>query len=761
MSLNPLNHHYAMENPASVYDEEAMTALELAGRTTAKVNETVQAFNELEAQTNEHLENQDQTIDNRMNTQDQNITNIRTKTVPAEVKAECERIISAGEFDAAINLYLDNLNSRVDNILGAVTEGSTTLDAEVIDIRTSADGKSHENAGNAIRAMTKNIYPPISNNPNKVIPTAYTDNMVYTVENGVYHVEYTSDNTGAEAHVGCCVPLGKTQAQLAGKKLVAFLYGTTEDVPCYISSNPNSWQGAIRATFKDGLATLTATGTNLGENNLYFLIDFSRFKTLTPFTFDFVVYVVDDVQNGTNAVPFALFSAGAPTPERVNYANNADNAGWDYFNIKSFSHHASSNEGGVTLNGNEFTVNLLNGAKDSTFTYTVFSVNITQHTSQMRGIYVEADDTIDNMWLSGTIHSWQIKILQLHRGYNDITHIDFTQYPNVFVTAGITTTIVPPPDITGKIKVTFVTNGDVIATHFIGEGEFVKVKDLGQYDVNNPGIVCWGDSLTAGGGWTNTLSTLTGRAVYNAGTGGENVKTIMARQGADVMMVNNITIPAGTTPVQIATYGNPIKTAFGHNATPLLQGGEHHVNPVNIGGVLGNLKWTGSAHNDSTGVWTFTRLEAGDAITINRPTAMTTAYDREKNNPHLMVIFMGTNGGYTSNDDLVQLHRLMIDHANAKHTIILGMTRYNAETNAEYEDAMTKAFGRYFINLRDYLSTYGLADAGLTPTAEDTSAMNEGRVPPQLLSDGVHYTNKCKTVIGNYIYKRCCELNIF
>lgn len=38
--------HYSLENPASVYDEEALTALELAARTAAKVNGCVDAVNE-------------------------------------------------------------------------------------------------------------------------------------------------------------------------------------------------------------------------------------------------------------------------------------------------------------------------------------------------------------------------------------------------------------------------------------------------------------------------------------------------------------------------------------------------------------------------------------------------------------------------------------------------------------------------------------------------------------------------------------------
>lgn len=46
--IDKLNNHYSMTNPASVYDEEALTALELAGRTASKVNEVVDLVNQNE-----------------------------------------------------------------------------------------------------------------------------------------------------------------------------------------------------------------------------------------------------------------------------------------------------------------------------------------------------------------------------------------------------------------------------------------------------------------------------------------------------------------------------------------------------------------------------------------------------------------------------------------------------------------------------------------------------------------------------------------
>ena len=54
MPLNKIN-HYSMNNPASVYDEEALTALELSARTAKKVNDCVEAYNKLEEDTQDTL----------------------------------------------------------------------------------------------------------------------------------------------------------------------------------------------------------------------------------------------------------------------------------------------------------------------------------------------------------------------------------------------------------------------------------------------------------------------------------------------------------------------------------------------------------------------------------------------------------------------------------------------------------------------------------------------------------------------------------
>lgn len=126
--IDKLNDHYSMQNLPSIYDEEALTALELAARTTGKVNEVVSAQNKLAADTAKTLAG-----------------------IPDVVAQDVQRHIESGDFAGAINVYVGDLEKRLENLLGNLKTGSTTLDAEVIDIRTAWDRVTHSSAGAAVR----------------------------------------------------------------------------------------------------------------------------------------------------------------------------------------------------------------------------------------------------------------------------------------------------------------------------------------------------------------------------------------------------------------------------------------------------------------------------------------------------------------------------------------------------------------------------------------------------------------------------------
>lgn len=698
--------------------------------------------------------------------------------------------------DPAPSVYnrLLTANAVLEARLSELEAGGTVDGSEVIGIRTGADGKTYATAGDAVRGQVGAVMQS-TGGLNPLQPLLFKQFVYYRGSDSLITDEELNApvyNIGNLAGYSAHANAGTATTNLIGAKfytpipafssfdgeyvLLIKIDRAIKNLGVYFGQSPN-WDQS-RNTYIYRIASLEAgynvvslnsggTFNDAGHSEYnYFYLNFAEDLVAKGVT-DLEVYLVrsDAFIGYVNQAIEKAKEEGVFT-ERAQSATFADNVGCIKPAISSYMSDALKNEsdGAYRLidypTGYRLIVSEehhITGSAKKWFQG--FCLGIGKKTEAIKKtlyIDVKSNDTactiqnLHKLALHNSLTNWNG--VNLSAGIVKLSDVDLSAYADedeIYLIFGIVAGTLSNPlwdTITCDLSVTVLEKTE----------SFVWSDDTGgKY------ITCWGDSLTSLGGWTTKLQELSGMTVYNAGTGGENVHTIMARQGADAIMVNGVTIPAGVTPVTLATYASPLKTAFGHNVTPLLQGGAH-VNPVKIAGIEGTLKWTGSSYSDTSGTWTFTRTEAGEEVVINRPTALTTAYDREKNSPYLMVIFMGQNGGYNNdNEELVNLHRLMIDHSNAKHVIVLGLSSGSTSGRADYEAAMKKAFGRYFISLREYLSQYGLEDAGLTPTTADTTAMMGGTVPPQLLADGVHYTAATKTVIGNLIYKRCCELGIF
>lgn len=119
MSIEKLKDHYSFTSQPSIYEEESMTALQLAGRLGAKLNEVI----------------------------------VRVNDIPDEVADAVDDVLRGGTFDKLIDEKMDNVNRRLDAISGTLTPGSTTFDAEIVDARVSKDGFTYPNLGEAIRSL--------------------------------------------------------------------------------------------------------------------------------------------------------------------------------------------------------------------------------------------------------------------------------------------------------------------------------------------------------------------------------------------------------------------------------------------------------------------------------------------------------------------------------------------------------------------------------------------------------------------------------
>lgn len=280
-------------------------------------------------------------------------------------------------------------------------------------------------------------------------------------------------------------------------------------------------------------------------------------------------------------------------------------------------------------------------------------------------------------------------------------------------------------------------------------------------------IECWGDSLTFGAGaagsdysyseaYPKVLAEKVGMTVYNYGVGGETSETILARMGATPMYVEQIYIPAAAGDASSVI----LRSATGAEVTPLMQAASQDkgVNPVSIGGVMGTLSY------DAETGYSFARTTAGTAVAHLLPTVVETAYMRTVSDNRVRIIWMGQNDidDEEMGSDMSQLGQYLIEACRAA---IRGVDKYiiltapvsTGTTATPYKPihrAMVHAFGDHCINIVDYLIRYGLTDAGITATEQDTADMSAYYIPQSLRYDRVHLNAAGYAVVADQVYKR-------
>lgn len=249
------------------------------------------------------------------------------------------------------------------------------------------------------------------------------------------------------------------------------------------------------------------------------------------------------------------------------------------------------------------------------------------------------------------------------------------------------------------------------------------------------------------------------------GVAGESAMSIAARMGAyDIITTEDVYIPENE-PVAFGV------TSTGGDIAPcsIIYGGW---NPCTIGGIHGTIKldveWYATPRKLNAVI--FSRDEYGERAFIPKgtrfiPSAQTTSADWN-------VIFVGTNGGWSednltgvehvANGDEAKLVTLVENMVNntpdTEKCIIIGITASD-DKFVKVNNMLAEKFGNRFIDAKTYFcSEQAFTDAGIEQTAEDTTAMEQMKVPPSFLVDGLHFNDAGYALIADLVYDKLIEL---
>ena len=148
------------------------------------------------------------------------------------------------------------------------------------------------------------------------------------------------------------------------------------------------------------------------------------------------------------------------------------------------------------------------------------------------------------------------------------------------------------------------------------------------------------------------------------------------------------------------------------------------------------------------------------AVVLDRPTQIITPRITEKIFTH--IIWAGTNDTGLSADNvngLLDSIDSIIRTLKHKNYIVLSLTsKYRFNDVVQINILLEKHYGNHFLNIRDYLLNYGLDDAEITPTEQDTTDIANGEIPSSLRADNMHLNRYGYTVVANQVYKHGKDL---
>lgn len=183
MATNRIEHFLLPENTNSLYKNEAISSISLTKEVAEKINEIVDRLNDI-ATTDISWK---QEVEGKIN---KGVLYMKDNLV--NTIHDLFDLVGLDVIEREVKENNSLLNTRLDNLLGLVKEGTTTMDAEIIDGRVADGGYSYSTIGEAIRTQISALEEAYGDYEHVDCGDPF-ENKLYDVRTGTI-VSYASGN---------------------------------------------------------------------------------------------------------------------------------------------------------------------------------------------------------------------------------------------------------------------------------------------------------------------------------------------------------------------------------------------------------------------------------------------------------------------------------------------------------------------------------------------------------------------------------------
>ena len=671
-------------------------------------------------------------------TNTQNIENLTTQT-GANTSAIALEKTQRQQADSAETLareQADNLLSARMDTFTQLPSGSTSGDAELIDIRVGADGVTYPTAGDAVRGQVTNLK---------------SDLNWLICDIGQSDLESGSWDTNAKASDNRRIRI-KNRIKVSKGDIIIFspngLYCAFEVWASDSSTTAlevSGWIGGSNTVVKrtianDGVLTISfANGANWSASTTIAVSDYTATTTIS-------LKYISDLINGLEAVDEAFGEA------TTQYNSILD--------IESYSPENWIDETALTTGRI-----LWNGTMDSSTSYKTSDYIHVSNGDVLRFFKGFTNPDTGRIELERTTGE-RLALYDANKSYLAVSG----QYP-CNTSTGYTVNNASAKYIRISYSSSFdpveltinASSISVYSKYFVpykDSDRLVHIEDMLGASVKNI-IDCWGDSRTEmniGTSYSDYLGTLLGNdfIVTNRGISGQSIGQVGFRFGSNEVFLTlaNNQIPASGA-VNITGVVCSVGSRQGYN---METADDTRGSRCSINGVQGTFVYHRS------GSKTFTRDADGVAVRVFPQTKVIP--EPYFTSDHMQILWAGKNdfsysAPYTVSG-IEDNYNAMVSKIPHSKFIILGETYSNTDDYASGSTGRTNvdAINTYlstkypdnFINIQTELVSNGLTLESITPTAQDTTDIANGFIPSSLMADATHPNQYGREAIAKIIY---------